>query len=167
MKKEMILILLALAVMLLNACAGKTVPETAEPVQIPNPMQESTAEEASEALQLPMEFGEEITVDSVYRIAGETELWSMNLTVDGVSWNYRITAATAEGDADISGVYMGENAEKEFTNSVPAITLEHDGSYCKAYCEWNGHFYSLSSESENKADCASLLLTLVNPTTEN
>jgi len=167
MKKLNTVMLLTLVLALaLSLCAcGKAVTSDGG-TQAVNPITEITAEDACKALGLKdAGFGPDATVESVASIDGNPVIYSFDLKVNGQSLNARIALAkNGNAGSDISGVYLAAKAEEAIfdsaTTEVPSVHAGADKDYARAYCEWNGYYFSLSGEKLTVESIANLCMQL-------
>lgn len=138
MKK--IIAVLGIFVLLLCGCGKDAAPEAGS-AGLANPVTKIPAETMAEELGL-----REIPISGKYsKISGDSVIYS----IDSGEYNIRIMKRSGEYGRDISGVYLGKNVVASVFDSAdenisPSLTAECDGSYCKAYCDWNGYVFSVS-----------------------
>lgn len=186
MKKIICLTLAALMLLTLASCSKKAETETTTDavsenetateseitegsVQVVNPLQDVTAEEAASELGLKaLTVPEGCTVGDITKINGSDELFRFTVTSDGTEYQVSIVKSEETEIGDISGIYLSDDAVCAIYDSAdisvqPSYSVEYDSEYIKAYCTWNGFSFALSTEISdiNTDDFAVFSVSLV------
>ncbi len=152
--------IIALAVTFCS-CGNKTgVPDTSQAGNIVggstiiNPVSEITAENMAKELGL-----KEISLKSItktLKINGNNAIYEIIAEENGKEYNIRIAKADETQSSDISGVYLNGKVNSAIYDSdginAPSVSVDGDSEYTKAYGEWNGKFFSVSTENKLSLD---------------
>ncbi len=162
MKKLSIIVscIIALAVTLCS-CGNKTgAPETSQAENIDggstivNPVSEITAEDTAKELGLKKVELNGIT--KILKIDGNNAIYEIIAEENGKEYNIRIAKADETQSSDISGVYLNGKINSAIYDSdginAPSVSVDGDSDCTKAYGEWNGMFFSVSTENKLSLD---------------
>jgi hypothetical protein len=151
-KKSLVVLFLVMISLVVVACSADEA-ETPQ-AQMPNPVQESSAEEIMEELgfSLMTPYGAEDIVYSIIDMGDEGKIAQVDFTLDDIGYNYRASAA-AEW-TDISGMYYDwtEEVDTDVSYCSGKTLIADDGDTIVGVILWYdavpGIQYSLSMDSD-------------------
>lgn len=162
MKKLMVILLSIIIAISFCACSNPhPVDDETEGGSVVNPVSDATVEDVYEFLCNEKVNLEGIEINSVCKINADYEILSIDLTKDNEEYNVRFAKLNQDlyqnyGD-DISGVYLNGKINSSIFDAAdegeaPTMTVESDSEYSKAYGEWKGFLYSVSSNKMKNDD---------------
>ncbi len=152
MKKFCVTVIVIIMVVLSFCSCGKTEqPEQAKNDgnnMVINPISEITPADMARELGLKkIEFN---GIQDTVKIDGNYVIYQIDCALGSKKMNLRLAKASTDVPGDISGIYLNGKPDSAVYDSAdiikhPSVQVQKDSTYIKAYGDWNGYVFSVSS----------------------